>query len=1243
MSFANPNASSVIIQSDRDADLSGLVGNTGVTITEDEGITYYDFGQNRLKITGGLSVDPEKEVMIFHHDHQTDFDTTMWLDGNTRSDGWKYGMSFSTDADGYVVVNFTSALPSAYIVGVSLYFQSVVGDSTGLGAFNNRGHLIKSISGNDVTLWYKSVGDNLGGGARCRSYAGFEYGKEYVANGRIKYSKGTGIFFTGYTGSNWNPRDACFSMGARTHFRARGGTIVMSKPWSCGTSSQVDWNNLTILNTHPTYQIEARGMGSGFTENVSLVNTDIGNFQTLDTVGFKLVNSSMMNTYTPYYELPVRDLDVSENTYDYDYGTSTGDHGHVLLTLNNCSAGTKFRPMWRKTTGTNLQNACEIHRDVKMDVRDAGNSAIENVQVYTRDYPSIFAKNVAIKNLSPQNNVGPVAITAATPPSVYMPSHGHTTGDCVLVRGFPNSSGTSNGDFINGYKRVTVVDADNLTLHYLDGTDVVGTVNHTQELSINITAIVSETVTAGDGTETLKIKLTVDSTTGIAPGDTVYVVDVVGSISSTLNGVTHTINSITGSDVVLNTNWPGSNNGYTSGGAIHKFFANRLVPAIEYDHTTTRTYSKTTAVDGTTDTFPVMIGGSLKEYYPGEKYATRTYGGPYTFGLNNQETTWHESDSIGIAYADWDTSRFDNYFRMDRRGVSNNYDDIFKFSFCKYEKLLNSIKTSLEGTGVLTVNNVMIDDQTVTANEATAQQYTTVDTPEMFYDVAKYWLQQNYTGQHETIVDRQGDTILARHNDVVFDDQATSVFNYVANSPSDVTTGATIEATGVGDVATNHPVDHLINNNTDTGSEKWMVVNAGSDTGVIISGLDSCLVTGFKIFSADVRNRDPKRIIIYGSNNGANWTEIIDTPLGSFTNPGGVNDFATINNYADGVQQKTLYFENTTRYTSYKIVFPEAVSGTTLAVQELELLGTTIDGTITVKSETYVGNISTSNGDITLQNDATIVGSYGEISVLPYTLTNIEAGSTIQLYNMESTRLGEIVNTTVGGTAGEKVTHTGTYANDLAEPGDEIRLRVTCQSGTTALLPYEAFGVAQSSGISFKVNQRADTVYNNNGIDGSATAITSEFTADYANLQIDSSETDGVVTVQEIYAFYAYSVTTSEGIDDFFGAITPIDGMNYRINTDVVDLKIQNTTSVDTILKGGRLYRDDNTSVIDTSSSTGAGTGSFTHDTGFLLQYLQPQVENAIGNQVASATDMTAVKSDVQSIKNNTSVIPGLL
>jgi hypothetical protein len=78
-------------------------------------------------------------------------------------------------------------------------------------------------------------------------------------------------------------------------------------------------------------------------------------------------------------------------------------------------------------------------------------------------------------------------------------------------------------------------------------------------------------------------------------------------------------------------------------------------------------------------------------------------------------------------------------------------------------------------------------------------------------------------------------------------------------------------------------------------------------------------------------------------------------------------------------------------------------------------------------------------------------------------------------------------------------------------------------------------------------------------------------------------------------------------------------------------------------LIGGRLYRDNDTSIVYTDSSQSYGT--ITHDTGFLLQFIQPQVEAALGNTVASATDMATVKADVATIKSNPNInlIPTLL
>ena len=209
----------------------------------------------------------------------------------------------------------------------------------------------------------------------------------------------------------------------------------------------------------------------------------------------------------------------------------------------------------------------------------------------------------------------------------------------------------------------------------------------------------------------------------------------------------------------------------------------------------------------------------------------------------------------------------------------------------------------------------------------------------------------------------------------------------------------------------------------------------------------------------------------------------------------------------------------------------------------------------------------------------------------------------------------------------------------MADPDDEVRLRITCQSGTTALLPFETFGVASTAGISFKANQVDDTIYNNNAIDGSAANYDStslEIDADFANFELDVSDTDnpGSVTVQQIYAKYAYLVTTTEGIQKFFGAITAENGSNYRINTSVVDLKIQNVSSNDMIITGARLYRDNNTTAI---IKGGAGTGTLSHDTGKFLQFIQPQVTAALNEYGVAGP------SELDPIKKNTNLIPGLL
>jgi len=277
--------------------------------------------------------------------------------------------------------------------------------------------------------------------------------------------------------------------------------------------------------------------------------------------------------------------------------------------------------------------------------------------------------------------------------------------------------------------------------------------------------------------------------------------------------------------------------------------------------------------------------------------------------------------------------------------------------------------------------------------------------------------------------------------------------------------------------------------------------------------------------------------------------------------------------------------------------------------------------TITIKASTFTGDLTTT-GTITLSNGASVLGQYTDANgtniILPWSVTNIEAGSTLQLYNV--TKDAEVVNQVVSGTSDN-----GTYTTSQISANDNIRLRLTCQAGAEAFLAYEAFGVATTAGISFRADQQADTVYNGNGIDGSSI---STLTADYPNVQIDISDGDGSADARELYAFYVYQSTTSTGIENWFGAITAIDSMNYRVNTAVVDIKLQNTGTTALVISGARIYRDNNTSILHAET----GDLPMTLDAGELVQYIAPQVDTAMNSNTKLA-----------GIDKNTKLIPALL
>jgi hypothetical protein len=269
---------------------------------------------------------------------------------------------------------------------------------------------------------------------------------------------------------------------------------------------------------------------------------------------------------------------------------------------------------------------------------------------------------------------------------------------------------------------------------------------------------------------------------------------------------------------------------------------------------------------------------------------------------------------------------------------------------------------------------------------------------------------------------------------------------------------------------------------------------------------------------------------------------------------------------------------------------------------------------ITIKASAFSGNITTT-GLVTTLNDAVVLGtitdSSGTRATLQYNISGLIQHSCVQLYNV--TADAEMFNDSVNSTS-----YSAEYTEGIeVTTGDEIRMRVTRQFGTTAYLPFEATAIATASGFSFKASQLLDLVYNTNGIDGS---VISTLTADFPNVQVDVDDADGVCDVREIYARYVNIITTEEGIRQWFGGITALNAVNYQVNTQIADLTIQNVGTNGVNLGVARIFRDDGAIIL------AQGTAPITQDNGEFVQFIAPQVEASLG-----------------AVTKNTNLIPALL
>jgi hypothetical protein len=252
-----------------------------------------------------------------------------------------------------------------------------------------------------------------------------------------------------------------------------------------------------------------------------------------------------------------------------------------------------------------------------------------------------------------------------------------------------------------------------------------------------------------------------------------------------------------------------------------------------------------------------------------------------------------------------------------------------------------------------------------------------------------------------------------------------------------------------------------------------------------------------------------------------------------------------------------------------------------------ETVDFSVAGTYTVDGCTFDEVTNSSGGAITLEliNVSTVTTNTGPSIALSEPVdviaANIIDDSRVQVYNV--TKGTEIDNSSVSGGGGYSLPVN--LAGASVDDGDTLRIRATYCVGTTAKKEAVTTGIITSSGLTFLVSQSDDDVYNTFGVDGSSLT---GYAADYVNDEVDISVPTNF-NVKNLYAWWVYNLTTSQGISDFFGGIVAVDSGNIKINNSILNLYLDNTTT-SRIVQGDdiRIYREDGAyPVVDPTSGGG--------------------------------------------------------
>jgi len=157
--------------------------------------------------------------------------------------------------------------------------------------------------------------------------------------------------------------------------------------------------------------------------------------------------------------------------------------------------------------------------------------------------------------------------------------------------------------------------------------------------------------------------------------------------------------------------------------------------------------------------------------------------------------------------------------------------------------------------------------------------------------------------------------------------------------------------------------------------------------------------------------------------------------------------------------------------------------------------------------------------------------------------------------------------------AATSYTTTYTEGNEFVA-GETVTLRFAEMNGATTFKRGSGSAITSSTGFSIVATIDTDAVYATNALDGESYEATfsPNFTTNYIVLDANAD-----FSGKAAYAYFCFTLTSSNGLYSFWGGVTAVDAGNYRIESSVLNLYFDESAGFVKQTDDVRIYRADGT------------------------------------------------------------------